>query len=347
MYRLLLLLLLYSFSYAVVHSNKYNKRDSSKNIINYNKFKRHHTAHLMSHKTHHYLMHHISHYHTKPGLHSMSDQLTVHYKNMHQTPVSIHHLHKSTVNSTQNTLLNSSSLLLKSTVNPLSTHNTLSISSEQQKLSLVKQRILHKLPYLPHNLSVTHSVIVGLYTVVVGGKVFYVTPHVKYVVFGNIIDTNSHTNMTKLQEERFSKLDWSKLPLQDAIKQVIGDGSKHKIAVFTSLDCPKCNYFYKNVLNKLNNVSLYLFLLPSQSGSRDQIVKVLCAKHPLAVYQNFVLHNTSLPKLNTAKCDLKSIDDVYKFSINVLNSVKLPVLINQDGVITNETLSDKTQMLNN
>ena len=54
--------------------------------------------------------------------------------------------------------------------------------------------------------------------------------------------------------------EFSKLPLELAITQVKGDGSRH-LAVFTDVDCPFCKQLEKT-FDAVTDVSIHVFLLP-------------------------------------------------------------------------------------
>lgn len=78
--------------------------------------------------------------------------------------------------------------------------------------------------------------------------------------------------------ERMQKLmaiKFSDLPLEYAIKQVRGDGKR----VFASFEDPNCGYCKKLAkdIAKLNNVTIYTFLLPILSpDSLEKIQSVRC-----------------------------------------------------------------------
>ena len=55
----------------------------------------------------------------------------------------------------------------------------------------------------------------------------------------------------------FNETQW---PLEDAIKIVKGNGSA-KIAVFEDPNCRFCQRYDKETLSKINNVTIYVFLL--------------------------------------------------------------------------------------
>ncbi len=59
-------------------------------------------------------------------------------------------------------------------------------------------------------------------------------------------------------------------PTEDAIKIVRGNGSS-KIAVFEDPNCPYCQKYDRETLTKINNVTIYVFMVPFLS--EDSMVK--------------------------------------------------------------------------
>jgi len=115
--------------------------------------------------------------------------------------------------------------------------------------------------------SVTKTPHLGLYEVIVDGQLFYADENLNYLIDGNIIDTNTMTNVTAarqrdLEELKLRKLafPFEQLPFDMAFKKVKGNGSR-KIAVFSDPDCPFCKRLERD-LEKVTDVTIYLFLYP-------------------------------------------------------------------------------------
>ena len=110
--------------------------------------------------------------------------------------------------------------------------------------------------------SVTPSAVKGLYEVVLNGhQVVYVDSKVDYVVVGDIIDLKTKASVTQARMAELSKTDFSKLPFEQAFKEVRGDGSR-KLAVFSDPDCPFCHKLENESLAGVTNVTIYTFLFP-------------------------------------------------------------------------------------
>lgn len=130
----------------------------------------------------------------------------------------------------------------------------------------------------------------GLYEVVVDGQVAYMTADGQYLVLGNIIDLQSKRNLTALRNAKLMEVKWSTLPLDLAIKEVKGDGSR-KLAIFSDADCPYCRKLEPE-LEKLNNVTIYTFLYPVEGlhpGAVPTSKKIWCEKDRLKAWKAYML----------------------------------------------------------
>lgn len=113
----------------------------------------------------------------------------------------------------------------------------------------------------------------GLYEVIAQRKIFYLTENLRYLVIGNIIDLKTLRNLTADRVREMSKIEFSSLPLADAIK--VSDG-KRAIAIFTDPDCPYCKKLHGE-LSKLKDVSVYIFLFPISEEGRKKAIQIWCS----------------------------------------------------------------------
>lgn len=100
-------------------------------------------------------------------------------------------------------------------------------------------------------------------------------------------------------------IDLDRLPLEQAIKQVRGNGER----VLVSFEDPNCWYCTEldEQLNRLDNLTLYTFLYPILS--EDSIVKsrrIWCAREPAASWNDWMLKRR-VPS-GTEDCDSAAID---------------------------------------
>lgn len=113
---------------------------------------------------------------------------------------------------------------------------------------------------------VTGTPIEGVYEVVMGQNIAYVGGDGRHFLFGRLFDMRTQRDLTadKLAAAKPStptpEVNFATLPLDDAMKMVKGDGSR-VLAVLSDPRCPYCKTLDEE-LAKLDNVTLYVFLLP-------------------------------------------------------------------------------------
>jgi len=83
-----------------------------------------------------------------------------------------------------------------------------------------------------------------------------------------------------------NSIDWKKLPLQDAVKSVRGNG-KRQIAIFSDPNCPYCKQLEAE-LSKLNDVTIYTFIYPIKTQSIAVSKQVFCEKDPALAWSNLI-----------------------------------------------------------
>lgn len=98
----------------------------------------------------------------------------------------------------------------------------------------------------------------GLYEVRVGPDIFYTDSKAKYVFVGRVLNAETQEDYTKARIDDISKIRFSDLPLESAVKTVKGNG-KRVIAIFEDPNCGYCKRF-RQTLEGVDNVTIYTFL---------------------------------------------------------------------------------------
>lgn len=151
--------------------------------------------------------------------------------------------------------------------------------------------------------SITPTPAQGLYEVVYGARVFYLTEDGQYLIDGQMIDLNKRTNLT---EERRAKARLKALASIDESSMIIfapkGE-TKHTISVFTDIDCGYCRKLHQEMpeLNKLGIKVRYLSFPRAgiDSPSYDKAVSVWCAKDRKQAMNDAKLNN----KIEAKTCE--------------------------------------------
>lgn len=180
--------------------------------------------------------------------------------------------------------------------------NKLSLNAAEQQRAFQLQLIekVEKHIGLGQIVGITETKYGGLYEVRGKQGILYTDKKGEFLFMGKIIDTANGTDVTQERENELNKIDFKTLPLNLAIKTVIGSG-KRVIAVFED---PNCGYCVKNyaTLMALKDVTIYSFQYNILSP--DSITKsanVWCAEDRSKAWADLLV-SKKLPDNPIANC---------------------------------------------
>lgn len=131
----------------------------------------------------------------------------------------------------------------------------------------------------------------GLYEIHAGGELIYTDEAVTYLFVGNLIEIASKKNLTQERLRALSVINFSDLPLADAVKMVNGNG-KRVIATFEDPNCGYCKRLAKD-LAQMEDITIYTFLYPILSqDSYEKSKAVWCANDPGKAWRDVMLTGT-------------------------------------------------------
>ena len=153
--------------------------------------------------------------------------------------------------------------------------------------------------------SVRKSGYANLYEVVLKtGELLYTDAKVAVIIDGRLIDTATRRDVTQARLSELSAIDFSTLPLQNAIKHVRGSGAR-VIATFEDPNCGYCKRLGQE-LSTMDNVTLYTFLYPVLGADSDAKSRnIWCAKDRSKAWNDWILDG-KVPA--AASCDTGAID---------------------------------------
>jgi thiol:disulfide interchange protein DsbC len=144
----------------------------------------------------------------------------------------------------------------------------------------------------------------GLYEVLVRGELYYVDPEVTFVIMGRMFDSRTRTDLTQQRLDTALKIDFKKLPLDQAIKTVRGNGSR-VLATFEDPNCPYCKKLWQN-LQSLNNVTIYTFLMPILSqDSQEKSKAIWCSKNRAVAWDEYMVQGKAPAAAGDCKTPLE------------------------------------------
>ena len=183
---------------------------------------------------------------------------------------------------------------------------------------------------------VTKSDLPNFYEVIVGGQVVYVSADGKYLLQGNLYDVAAKKSLT---EARLAGI------RADALRGLSPDkmltfapaNPKHKITVFTDVDCPYCKQFHKQIAayNAAGiSVNYVLFPLDIHPGAEKKAQAVWCAADRNAAYTAAM----SGQDPGTATCSNNPIAETKALSI-AIGIDSTPTMLAADGTHVNGNIA--------
>lgn len=145
----------------------------------------------------------------------------------------------------------------------------------------------------------------GLYEVVMkSGELIYTDEKTSFFLDGRLIDTKTRKDVTAARMAQLSSIDFASLPLDHAIKQVRGNGSR-VLVTFEDPNCTYCKRLGKELV-QMKDVTLYTFLFPILSpDSTEKSRNIWCAKDRAKAWNEWILE-AKTPA--AAKCDSGAVD---------------------------------------
>lgn len=156
---------------------------------------------------------------------------------------------------------------------------------------------------------VTATPVPGIYEVVSGTGVFYSDATGRYAfIDGRLVDTEKRQDLTRPTLDALSRIDFSSLPLNQAIRKVIGSG-KRQVAIFEDPACPSCRELHAS-LAQLTDVTIHIIPFPVISeASIPAAVAALCAPPASrAALWDAYMADTPSPQRIDLECQQASVD---------------------------------------
>lgn len=130
---------------------------------------------------------------------------------------------------------------------------------------------------------VTQSPISGIYEVTYGAQVLYVHESGRYLIQGDLVDLNTHTNLTE-DRRRQARLKAIEALGENTMIVFAPQTTTHTLTVFTDVDCGYCRKFHQEVKELTRHGVKVRYLAFPRAGipspTYDKMVSVWCAEDP-------------------------------------------------------------------
>ena len=173
--------------------------------------------------------------------------------------------------------------------------------------------------------AITRTPVPGLFQVASDGEIFYVDATGRYsFVGGSMIDMQQQRDLTAAELDRLHAIPFDRLPLQHAIKEVKGKGTRH-VAVFEDPNCPICRVFTK-FLDQIEDVTIYRFMYPVIAPHSEALAQAAWCSRDRASAWKTVMAGGQPPQAGAA-CDTSGLASIMKFGeTNRINNTPTVVL---------------------
>jgi len=202
-------------------------------------------------------------------------------------------------------------------------------ASAQDDASQVATAALRKIAPNAKVQSVTQAPMAGFYAVIADGHPIFVSADGKYLIEGHVIDIAAKRD---IMEDGLAGVRKAALASIAADKKVTFAPAhpKHRVTVFTDVDCPYCRQFHKQIAeyNKLGiAVDYVLYPLPIHKGADVKAETVWCSKNRNDTF-TAAMNGDALP-VKTCANPIKEIIGIAEAN----NITGTPAVLAEDGTM--------------
>ncbi len=153
----------------------------------------------------------------------------------------------------------------------------LAAQPEQPDLSLLQGALRGATPD-----SVGESAIPGIYEVVVGGQIMYISKDGRYVVQGDLIDLVAGANLTENRRGQMRVKAIDAVGEDNMVVFTPSGPTRHTVTVFTDIDCGYCRMLHQEIASYTEQGIKVRYLAYPRAGvnspSYDKAVTVWCSE---------------------------------------------------------------------
>lgn len=149
---------------------------------------------------------------------------------------------------------------------------------------------------------ISKAPIAGLYEVVVDGQIMYVDEKATHFIVGNLVEARTMKNLTAEKKAELADKKLAKLPVENAIKHVRGNG-KRVLVTFEDPNCGYCKKLWRE-LKQVDNITIHTFMVPILSeDSAEKSKAIWCAADRNKSWSDWMTNNVAPVAAASAKCD--------------------------------------------
>ena len=195
------------------------------------------------------------------------------------------------------------------------------------------QKLKTAMPGIPLT-SVTPTPLAGIYEVVVGSDVVYMSADGKYMFQGVLVDFDARKNLTDIRKSSIRADLLKQIKDEDTIVFAPPAGApvKHTITIFTDPSCPYCRKLHAEVPELVKNGVKVRYVLYPRAGLDSPIGKasigIMCAKDRKAELDK----SLSGQNVNLPACDKHGLETALKIGTE-LGLEGTPYIVTDSGMV--------------
>lgn len=211
----------------------------------------------------------------------------------------------------------------------LASHSAIAADSSEADIKQLRTALAKFIPQ-PDQAVIKPTPVKGLYQVLIGAQVAYMTSDAKYLIDGDMMDMENKVNLTEAARGSIRKKALSDLGEENMLVYKPKGETKQTITVFTDIYCPYCRKLHNEMDEYMNNgVKVrYIFLPFKGKKSYDASVSVWCAKD-----RNAALDDAKAGGDIEQKTCEHPIDK-HKAMASTLSIRGTPAIMTEDGQLT-------------
>ena len=154
---------------------------------------------------------------------------------------------------------------------------TFTVSAEVDDAEKLKQALAKSMPNVKVS-RITETPIEGLYEVIVGTQVVYMSVDARYMIEGDLFDLNTKRNMSEEAKSVIRLAAIDKLGVDNMLVYK-PEKVKNTITVVTDIDCPYCRRLHDEIPDYMENEIQVRYIFMPLKGAADmkKTVSVWCA----------------------------------------------------------------------
>jgi thiol:disulfide interchange protein DsbC len=202
-------------------------------------------------------------------------------------------------------------------------------ATAQDDANKIATEALHKIAPNAKVQSVSQAPLAGFYSVVADGHSILISADGKFLIEGHVVDLATKRDV---MEDGLAGVRRAALAGIAADKKVTfaPPHPKHRVTVFTDVDCPYCRQFHKQIAeyNKLGiAVDYVLYPLPMHKGADVKAVTVWCSKNRNDTFTS-AMNGDALP-VKTCTNPIREIISIAEAN----NITGTPAVLADDGTM--------------